>query len=78
MKRFAYSIFFMVVLLTAYLQEMRNKYIKWYIGKYRDPKWDWSGLDIHHVIPLEYGGDNKMGNLYALTRTLHQQEVSPR
>ncbi|GAB1303970.1 HNH endonuclease signature motif containing protein [Bacillus altitudinis] len=58
-------------------KDIRNKYIRWYIGKYGDPKWDWSGLDIHHVIPLEYGGDNKMGNLYALTRTLHQQEVSP-
>ncbi|WP_111292570.1 HNH endonuclease signature motif containing protein [Bacillus safensis] len=56
-------------------KDIRN--IRWYIGKYSDPKWDWSALDIHHVIPLEYGGDNKMGDLYALTRTLHQLQISP-
>ncbi|KIO66204.1 HNH endonuclease signature motif containing protein [Caldifermentibacillus hisashii] len=55
----------------------RANYIKQYIDTYGDPKWDWSLLDIHHVRPLEYGGNHDFNNLFALPREMHQREVTP-
>ncbi|MEG7378897.1 HNH endonuclease signature motif containing protein [Bacillus subtilis] len=55
----------------------RNNYIKKYIKTYGDPKWNWSGLDIHHVLPREYGGDNSFNNLFPLPRDMHQQILNP-
>lgn len=56
---------------------LRGQYIASYIDSYGNPNWDWSGVDIHHVIPREYGGGNSFSNLYPLPRTIHQQSVSP-
>lgn len=55
----------------------RGEYIAQYINTYGNPDWDWSGLDIHHVIPRIHGGSNSFGNLYPLPRTIHQQKVNP-
>lgn len=54
----------------------RNKYIKAYIDKYGNPKWNWSNYDIHHVTPREYGGKNTFNNLFPLPREIHQQVVN--
>lgn len=56
---------------------LRGQYITAYIDTYGNPNWDWSLIDIHHVIPREYGGGNTFGNLYPLPRDLHQQVVTP-
>jgi len=55
----------------------RGAYIKKYIDTYGNPKWDWSAIDIHHVIPRERGGNNSFNNLYPLPRTMHQQLLNP-
>ncbi|PAE87797.1 HNH endonuclease signature motif containing protein [Shouchella clausii] len=54
-----------------------NKYQKWYIGQYGDPKIKWESYDIHHIIPLKYGGTNAMNNLIHLPRDFHQKKVTP-
>lgn len=54
----------------------RNKYIKAYIDKYGNPKWNWFNYDIHHVTPREYGGKNTFNNLFPLPREIHQQVVN--
>lgn len=56
---------------------LRGQYITAYINTYGNPNWDWSLLDIHHVIPREYGGTNSFYNLFPLPRDLHQQRVTP-
>ncbi|PAD17369.1 HNH endonuclease signature motif containing protein [Shouchella clausii] len=58
-------------------KNIRDKYIKWYIGQYGDPKISWKAYDLHHVIPLEYGGTNAMNNLFHLPRDFHQKKVTP-
>jgi hypothetical protein len=47
--------------------------------KYRDPKWEPKspGAEIHHELPLKYGGTNSMSNLFPLPRELHQQTITP-
>ncbi|OOZ79438.1 HNH endonuclease [Bacillus cereus] len=55
----------------------RAAYIAEYVNTYGNPGWDWSALDIHHVIPRIYGGSNSFGNLYPLPREIHQQIVNP-
>ncbi|CAI8909764.1 hypothetical protein EMIT07CA2_400002 [Brevibacillus sp. IT-7CA2] len=56
---------------------MREKYINWYENKYGVPDFSWSSLDIHHIIPLAYGGDNSYDNLMSLPKKFHQNEVTP-
>lgn len=56
---------------------LRGQYISLYIDTYGNPNWDWSSLDIHHVIPRERGGGNSFINLFPLPRDLHQQVVTP-
>lgn len=55
----------------------RGNYIKKYIDTYGDPKWNWSSFDIHHVLPLKYGGKNNFNNLYPLPRDMHQNLLNP-
>jgi len=33
--------------------------------------------DIHHELPIKYGGTNSMSNLFPLPKDIHQKEVSP-
>lgn len=54
---------------------LRGYYIRDYIDTYGDPRWDWTGLDIHHVVQRQYGGTNDFNNLYPLPREMHQQVV---
>ncbi len=46
----------------------RGAYIKKYIDIYGNPKWDWSAIDIHHVIPRERGGNNSFYNRYIVSQ----------
>lgn len=62
--------------------EKRGAYIKQYIEMYGDPKkkdpsFNWSDYDIHHIIPREYGGKNNFANLIPLKREFHQKNVTP-
>jgi hypothetical protein len=62
--------------------ELRGEYIAKYIQTYgdpkkKDPKFNWSDYDIHHIIPREYGGTNDFNNLIPLKREFHQQNVTP-
>ncbi|MGG0285629.1 hypothetical protein ABEY41_11005 [Peribacillus butanolivorans] len=52
-------------------------YKKWYFKEYGDPKWDWSGVHVHHELPLEYGGTNSMSNLFAIPKDFHTKQVTP-
>lgn len=33
--------------------------------------------DIHHELPLNYGGTNSMSNVFPLTEDLHRKTVTP-
>lgn len=63
-------------------ENLRYKFIKYYVETYGDPKkknsnFDWGDYDIHHIIPLDHGGTNDFGNLIPLKREFHQQNVTP-
>ncbi|PRS05155.1 HNH endonuclease signature motif containing protein [Bacillus halotolerans] len=58
-------------------KKIRDKYKSWYIKKYGDPKWNWNDYEIHHIIPLQYGGDNDMNNLFPLKKDFHRKTVTP-
>lgn len=51
----------------------RNAYIKWFNNKYNNGKnpWDWSGYEIHHIRPRQYGGTNEYSNLIPLPKNIH-------
>jgi len=53
----------------------RSNYIIYYKKIFGDPKWNWADYDVHHVVPLEYGGNHNMSNLFALKRSIHQNVV---
>lgn len=57
--------------------DMRDLYIDWYENKYGVPNFSWRSVDIHHIIPLAYGGDNSYDNLIPLPKDFHQKEVTP-
>ena len=59
----------------------RAEFIAEYVTRYGDPKqkdpdFDWSDYDIHHIIPREYGGTNDFDNLIPLPRPFHQKNVN--
>ncbi|GED59952.1 HNH endonuclease signature motif containing protein [Brevibacillus formosus] len=56
---------------------MRGLYIDWYENKYGTPDFSWDDVDIHHIIPLAYGGDNSYDNLIPLPKDFHRKEVTP-
>lgn len=56
---------------------LAEKYQKWYERKYGIPPFDWDEVDIHHIIPLAYGGDNSMDNLIPLPKEFHRKTVTP-
>lgn len=58
-------------------ENYRKKYINWYNKKYGVPPFNWKDADIHHVRPLNYGGDHRISNLFALPKSLHQNVVTP-
>ncbi|MGO4548042.1 HNH endonuclease signature motif containing protein [Paenibacillus sp. 2TAB23] len=33
----------------------------------------WDGYDIHHIIPLEFGGSNNYSNYVVLNKRDHQE-----
>ena len=58
--------------LTPRDKTFRSRYIKWFKKKYPKAEIDWSDYEIHHVIPLEYGGSNKISNGIALKTENHK------
>ncbi|HBZ79858.1 MULTISPECIES: HNH endonuclease signature motif containing protein [Brevibacillus] len=56
---------------------MRSKYVKWYENRHGSPDFNWNDVDIHHIIPLSYGGDNSYNNLIPLPEDFHDDEVTP-
>ena len=62
---------------VAWGAKERGAYIKeWYDRGYATPEGGWSGYDVHHIRPREYGGTNDFGNLVPVPRTVHQQEFN--
>jgi hypothetical protein len=56
----------------------RGAYIKEYYDRgYSTPEGGWKPYDIHHIIPLEYGGTNDFDNRVPVDRTVHQQQFNP-
>ncbi|MGE6489913.1 hypothetical protein [Paenisporosarcina sp. NPDC076898] len=53
----------------------RANYIKYYEKTYGIPKFNWSDYEVHHVVPLQYGGTHSMLNLFGLTIYIHQKVV---
>lgn len=55
----------------------RGAYIKqWYDRGYSTPEGGWSGYDVHHIRPREYGGTNDFDNLVPIPRDVHQQQFN--
>jgi RHS repeat-associated protein len=55
----------------------RGAFIKeWYDRGYSTPDGGWSGYDIHHIRPREYGGTNDFDNLVPIPRDVHQQQFN--
>ena len=56
----------------------RGAFIKeWYDRGYPTPEGGWSGYDIRHIQPREYGGTNDFDNLVPVPRDVHQQQFNP-
>lgn len=54
-----------------------NHYKTGYVLKYpKAARFDWSNYDVHHIRPLQYGGDNSENNLFTLPRVFHQTIVN--
>ncbi|KQU14928.1 hypothetical protein ASG65_10490 [Bacillus sp. Leaf13] len=58
--------------------KLKDKFMPWYIKTYGDPNWGpkWPNADIHHELPLKYGGTNAMSNCFPLPRDIHQKTVN--
>lgn len=50
---------------------LRGTAIAQYIDLYRDPGWDWSNYQIHHIQPRSYGGTNDISNLIPIPAMEH-------
>lgn len=51
---------------------------KHYEKKYNNGKpINWKGYEIHHVRPLQFGGNNDLSNLYPLDYTIHRSQMTP-
>lgn len=57
--------------------DVRDNFVDWYENEYGRPSFSWSNVDIHHIIPLAYGGDNGYDNLIPLPKNFHRKEVTP-
>lgn len=59
-------------------EDYRDKYIKWYTKKYGAPKkFKWKDMHIHHLRPLNYGGNHSISNLYAVHKDVHTKKITP-
>lgn len=59
-------------------ENYRKKYINWYNKKYGKPKkFKWDEMYIHHLRTLNYGGDHRISNLYAVPRDVHIKKINP-
>lgn len=53
-------------------------YRKYYENAYNGGQpMDWSNLQVHHMKPRAYGGQNSYDNLIPVPTTLHQQTITP-
>lgn len=44
-----------------------------YGGAYKNGGNDWEGWEIHHILPIEFGGTNVYSNFVPLPKQLHKQ-----
>lgn len=51
----------------------RKRYIDNYEKTYGKPPWDWNDMQVHHIIPLAWGGNNELYNLYGLPTEIHKK-----
>jgi RHS repeat-associated protein len=55
----------------------RREFItEWHNLGYPRPEGGWDPLDIHHILPREYGGTNDFWNLIPVDRTFHQDVIN--
>lgn len=55
----------------------RYAFIKeWNERKLPEPPGGWSGYDLHHIHPREFGGDNSFDNLTPVERTVDHQQFN--
>ncbi|WP_040340720.1 hypothetical protein [Fictibacillus macauensis] len=52
----------------------RNNFIKYHDRKFG--RANWKGVSVFHMLPLAYGGNNHMNNLYALPTGLYKTHVA--
>lgn len=63
--------------LCSWGSKDRGAFIKeWYDRGYSTPEGGWSGYDIHHIRPREYGGTNDLDNLVPIPRDVHQEQFT--
>jgi hypothetical protein len=52
----------------------RAAYIgEWYSRGFPSPRGGWANYDIHHILPVEFGGSNDFSNLVPVLRGTHQK-----
>lgn len=49
----------------------RTTFRNWYMSTYNVPNYDWTNIEIHHIVPREYGGTNANSNLIPLPKNVH-------
>lgn len=49
----------------------RKTYRAWYEKTYNLKNFDWTGIEIHHIQPREYGRTNSTTNLIPIPKSLH-------
>lgn len=61
---------------TKWTTTTRTKFRNDFEAKY-NVKIDWTNIQIHHMLPLQYGGTNAFSNLLPINTSIHQKIVSP-
>jgi hypothetical protein len=58
------------ILRQDFTKELKGQFQEWWISKGRP--WPEGEINIHHIKPLSFGGDNSFDNLIPLSRSDHQ------
>lgn len=61
---------------TKWTTTTRTKFRNDFEAKY-NVKIDWTNIQIHHMLPLQYGGTNAFSNLLPINTSIQQKIVSP-
>jgi 5-methylcytosine-specific restriction endonuclease McrA len=56
---------------------IRPEYRKWFENNYNvKPNWK-DSWDCHHILPIQFNGQNNYSNILVMDRKFHQQKVTP-